>query len=129
MKRRTEYLTDEELEMLVVECEKDPVRYPDELSEQLTERIRGSCLPGRRPKESYALYCVKVWLSVAAAVALLMFAPQLYRVPSREDVLCGSTVPSRQEVLDDPGPNWCYETVCMIKDRLIMIFDKTEELK
>ena len=69
MKRRTEYLTDKELEKLIGECEKDPVCFPAELSEQLTERIRGSSPPGRRPKESYALYCVKVWLSVAAAVA------------------------------------------------------------
>lgn len=127
MKRITEYLSEEKLMELIDECERDPVHVSSDVTDRLIQSITVRQTP--RGKDSYAVYCLKVWLSVAAAVAILLFAPLMGSPPTREEVLAGGDVPSREEVLSNEGFNWYYEMVSGFREKIMMIIDKTEVLK
>ena len=126
MTGRTDYLSDEELKLLIEECEKDPVPAAPDVTETVLERIHAAP-PKRGPSRGgYALYCARVWLAVAASVAFLMFVPIMDRMPTREEYLSRTEVPDREEVLIRQGTDWYYETVNSLKQKVIMIFEKTE---
>ena len=130
MTGRTDYLSDEELMLLIEECEKDPVPCAPEITHSVLEKIRsGAPAKGRDPRAGYALYCARVWLAVAASVAFLMFVPVAGRMPTREEYLSRTEVPLKEEVLARQDPNWYYEAVSSLKQKIIMIFDKTEVTK
>ncbi|MBO7699810.1 MAG: hypothetical protein J6S47_01870 [Eubacteriaceae bacterium] len=126
MTGRTDYLSDEELMLLIDECEKDPVPAAPDVTETVLERIHAAPPKKGPSRGSYALYCARVWLAVAASVAFLMFVPVMDRMPTREEYLSRTEVPDREEVLIRQGTDWYYETVNSLKQKVIMIFEKTE---
>lgn len=96
MNQKLEYLTDEELMLLIEEVEqKELVEAPPDLMEEILATVGGmepdsvSVLPERKPqpipvrkvslekrRKEYRAYCFRVITSVAAAIALVFLLPE-----------------------------------------------------
>lgn len=128
MKFENTYLSDEELEQLILNVEQNELvaAPPDLLDEILAgvevqqgdlkqmmgtqqepvqEAIRQNRCSENKGKE-FRRYCFRVVTSAAAAIALVFFAPNMenapkLEVPSRQEV--EETSLTREEVLDDSG--------------------------
>ena len=114
------YLSDDELQMLMADVEAEaPVKAPDDLEEKVIARIVSR---ERKKTVDFTTYCLRVGFGVAAAIALLCIVPFIperqvsepvlnilnteREIPTRDEVLAGKTVKSREEVLgelDQPG--------------------------
>ncbi|WP_022779008.1 hypothetical protein [Butyrivibrio sp. AE3009] len=120
MSKDYEYLSDDELNKLMELAESDisvsaPESVEAEVLDYITEKekllqkksnIRA--VPPRkavsRNTVSFAVYCLKVFGSIAAAIMILAITPfirqnNLAGVPTREDIISGTQVKSREEVL------------------------------
>lgn len=110
-----EYLTDEELMMLISEAEDELVTAPPELTYEITKKIFG---PEQRnvlqKKTEFTAYCLRVALSVAAAVAFVFILPYLPGIDcedcENETAVCADkesflkendSYPTKEEVLND----------------------------
>ena len=133
MNEKLNYISDEELEQLILQVEQtELVEAPPYLMEEILEKlefteIRTVKTVAARKKEFYA-YCFRVFASVAAAIALVFLLPELSgagwqqasmaegkrpeiprweevsdAIPSREDVVLTGKTPIKEEVLDDTG--------------------------
>jgi len=124
MNEKVNYLSDEELEQLILQVEqKELVSAPPDLMEIVLDAAA-------RKKEFYA-YCFRVVTSAAAAIALVFLLPELSgwmkqkvspdfvqtvykqtvpayeivveQVPGKDEVLATQSIPSKEEVLNDTG--------------------------
>ena len=133
MKEELNYISDEELEQLILDEEQNelvtaPPDLMDAVLAKLEEpKIRTVKTVAAKKKEFYA-YCIRVITSVAAAVALVFLLPEVSgtvlkqtsltevnrqeipsreevsnTVPAKEEVLATGKVPTKEEVLDDTG--------------------------
>ena len=133
MKEELNYISDEELEQLILDVEQNelvtaPPDLMDAVLAKLEEpKIRTVKTVAAKKKEFYA-YCIRVITSVAAAVALVFLLPEVSgtvlkqtsltevnrqeipsreevsnTVPAKEEVLATGKVPTKEEVLDDTG--------------------------
>lgn len=90
---KNEYLSDRELEQLILEIElNDMVPAPSELVENIVAE-----LPQKKWQE-YRRYCFRVWTSVAAAVLMVFL---LAEIPKRQQNIIQSGHESRTEESSD----------------------------
>lgn len=108
MSLENEYLSDEELEMLICEIEQsDLVMAPPSIREKVLEEARSK-------NTDFIRYCFRVVASVAAAIILLFLLPGISgnmlpkvteayeeKIPSRQEVLAMQEYATKEEVLDD----------------------------
>ena len=83
MNLRNEYLSDEELKMLISEVEQnDIVAAPPDMTERIIaclaeEWQEESNLVASHKRKEYWNYCFRVWTSVAAAIVMVFLLPKL----------------------------------------------------
>lgn len=100
----TTYLSDEELNELINEIEKnDLVMAPPEIKEKVLKKATDN-------KKEFVMYCFRVLTSVAAAIAILLIIPGTMangngetQIPSREEVLQTQKYLSKKEALEEEG--------------------------
>ncbi len=97
------YLSDEELQKLMADAERDTaVKAPDDLEEKVIARIESR---EKKKTVEFARYCVRVAFGVAAAIALLCIVPNLpkatFMKPVAEPVLIEKEIPTRDQVIGD----------------------------
>ena len=100
----TTYLSDEELNELINEIEKnDLVMAPPEIKEKVLKKATDN-------KKEFVMYCFRVLTSVAAAIAILLIIPGTMangtgetQIPSREEVLQTQKYLSKEEALEEEG--------------------------
>ncbi len=114
MKRKKEYLSDEELKLLILEVEQnDMVIAPPDMDERILsgitpewERKEEGLSEGQRRKE-FRHYCFRVWTSVAAAVVMVFLLPEVIRLQPIQDSLRGFSrirvIEERERVPDEWG--------------------------
>ncbi len=116
MKRDYGYLSDEELNKLIAEAENEGLaEAPESISEKvLAEIVTEASIqtekdnPAGRQRNKQAefyKFTYKVVLSVAAAILLMTVIPMSKVSPSRDEVLQGIEVKSRDEVLTEHEHN------------------------
>lgn len=106
MKLVDTYLTDEELEQLILEVEENElVVAPPDLFESIVEGLEVSVDKASKDKvKEFRTYCFRVLTSVAAAILIIFALPslmdaQLSDVPARQDVIVPKEYPTKEEVL------------------------------
>lgn len=115
MRQRNEYLSDEELELLVSRVEEnDLVAAPPDMKERIVSGIaeEGSGVREGQQKKEFWNYCFRVWTSVAAAIFILFLLgampdkkseTNLYRKANEtgifEEYLGGSRIFDREDSL------------------------------
>lgn len=145
------YLTDEELEALILEVEENElVSAPPDFMDVISEKIEGlqeigdlSCkdivemqkkkeLSRKRKQIEFHRYCIRVIASVAAAIAIVFALPnvELMKVP-QENVLIrkeliGKSI-SREEALDNS--NIITKLMNRLNDKTGGFLDETEKEK
>lgn len=103
MSIENKYLTDEELEALILEVEENEfVSAPPEFATEVIAKI--TVQEEKRKTIEFRRYCIRVIGSVAAAIALVFWMPNLEpkeiaKLPSRQELI-GETI-TREEALDD----------------------------
>jgi len=103
MSVENKYLTDEELTALILEVEeKEFVSAPPEFVSDVMAKITKA--EEKRKTVEFRRYCIRVLGSVAAAIALLFWMPDIEpkkidELPSRQELI-GKTI-TREEALDD----------------------------
>ena len=103
MSVENKYLTDEELTALILEVEeKEFVSAPPEFVLDVMAKITKA--EEKRKTVEFRRYCIRVLGSVAAAIALLFWMPDIEpkkidELPSRQELI-GKTI-TREEALDD----------------------------
>lgn len=114
MKLENGYLSDEDLEQLILEVEEhELVAAPPSLIDKiLTEverqedaKVEVFASRERKVKE-FRRYCIRVITSAAAAVAIVFLAPnmkstEVTKIPSRQELI-GTSI-TREEALNDAG--------------------------
>ncbi len=128
MKLGKEYLTDEELEQLILDVEqKDLVAAPPDLVDDIMAGIDAAsgmhsgngegAEYGRRPEQrggsehkvkEFRDYCFRVLTSVAAAVAIVFLLPGLadsrhQDVPARQEMVTPGKYATKEEAMNDVG--------------------------
>lgn len=104
MEFRNEYLSDEELAVLIHEIEQnDLVMAPPDIRSNVLCRTVSK-------KREFVTYCFRVGTSVAAAIVILFLLPRVLeeqtfesKMPSREEVLAMQEYVSKEEALDETG--------------------------
>ncbi|MBQ2900392.1 MAG: hypothetical protein IJE49_00905 [Agathobacter sp.] len=103
MSVENKYLTDEALTALILEVEeKEFVSAPPEFVSDVMAKITKA--EEKRKTVEFRRYCIRVLGSVAAAIALLFWMPdiepkEIEELPSRQELI-GKTI-TREEALDD----------------------------
>ena len=114
MKIEDRYLSDEELDALIFQIEQNemvsaPSGFMDEVLEKIGEAKEEKIIPissVRNKKLEFQRYCIRVITSVAAAIALVFFVPEVepvsvIDVPTKQEVIGESF--TREEALDNTG--------------------------
>lgn len=102
MKLENEYLSDDELNQLICEIEKNElVMAPPDFTESVLESIKP-----KNNKNEFTTYCFRVLASVAAAIVLLFLMPEItytqtQKTPTKQEVLGTTQYASKEEVLDE----------------------------
>lgn len=102
MKLENEYLSDEELNQLICEIEKNElVMAPPDFAESVLESIKP-----KNNKKEFTTYCFRVLASVAAAIVLLFLMPEItydtpQNIPTKQEVLGTMKYASKEEVLNE----------------------------
>lgn len=108
MSLENEYLSDEELKMLICEIEQsDLVMAPPSIREKVPEKAGNK-------NTDFIGYCIRVVASAAAAIILLFLLPSVSgnilpkgteineeKIPTRQEVLAMQEYATKEEVLDD----------------------------
>lgn len=144
MNFRDEYLSDEELDALIVEIEQeDLVVAPPCIKERLLYREESK-------KRDFAMYCLRVVASAAAAIVMLFALPgilgnmspkiadtvvevyeseiQKTQIPTRQEVLAGEKYASKEEVLGETSfLNKVFRSISFLEKNIdYNIFSKTD---
>lgn len=111
MKIEDGYLTDEELNQLILEVEKNELvsaapGIMDEILTKIETQKTKQHLSVESKRKEFQRYCIRVITSVAAAVALVFLTSNMgdmkvSEVPSRQELV--GTIVTREEVLNETG--------------------------
>ncbi len=108
MKLVDTYLTDEELEQLILEVEENElVAAPPDLFERIMEGLEVSKDKASKDKvKEFRTYCFRVLTSVAAAILIIFALPslmdaQISDVPPRQNIIVRKEYPTKEEVLHE----------------------------
>lgn len=117
MSLENEYLSDQELEVLILEIEQnDMVMAPPELLSKIVSGVESiekeetdKLVLIQRKKDvrkEYVQYCFRVCASVAAAIAMIFIMPKFAyaktaEIPTKQEVLANEKYATREEVLDE----------------------------
>ncbi len=108
MTQNRNYLSDEELELLIADVEqKELVLAPPDMLEEILKRVDLVTKPKSNIRE-FRMYCLKVCASVAAAVILVFALPSMsenltLQEPERECSGKESRFATREEFLNNQG--------------------------
>ena len=119
MKLKNEYLSDEELEQLILDVEQhELVAAPPEILERVLDNIGtiqgnsnhnlGQNKPSDNKVREFRSYCFRVLTSVAAAIMIVFLLPelldtQLADVSTRQDIVAPRKYATKEEALNDKG--------------------------
>lgn len=93
------YLSDEQLEKLISEVEQEGLaRAPESINRNVYKALQQKS--SRQKVIEYYRYCIRVGVSVAAAIAFLIATPFMSarEVESREDVVSTAEIKTKEEV-------------------------------
>ena len=119
MKLKNEYLSDKELEQLILDVEQhELVAAPPEILERVLDNIEtiqgnsnhnlGQNKPSDNKVREFRSYCFRVLTSVAAAIMIVFLLPelldtQLADVSTRQDIVAPRKYATKEEALNDKG--------------------------
>lgn len=136
MKTEEVYLSDEELDFLISEIEQNELvsvpsdfanKVLEKITEQQEERVpRWSAT--RDKKIEFQKYCIRVITSVAAAIAIVFFLPEIEvakarSIPTRTEMI-GENI-AREDILNDE--NIMEKVSSKINEKIGGIFNETEK--
>ncbi len=117
MKLEDEYLSDEQLEQLILQVEQhELLKAPPDFTESVLKQLEESSQSGVKEiipinklesrKKEFVKYSFRVIASVAAAIVLLFSIPemnyfQVKNVPTKQEVLATQKYTTREEVLNE----------------------------
>lgn len=106
------YLSDEELEQLILQVEQQelvaaPPGLMDNILEELEKSQQSEWSSGNKIKE-FRGYCFRVMTSVAAAVAIVFLIPELMNtgvseIPLKQSAIMTAKYTTKEEALNDKG--------------------------
>lgn len=128
------YLSDEELARLMTEVENEGlIKAPDRIEKNVLGKIHAK----KKKVKDFRLYCMRVGLSVAAAITIMFVGPlnplvqtevpsrevveQSKVVTSKEEAMAERNVKTREEAINDRGT---FETISEVQE---LIENKIEE--
>ncbi len=141
MNFENEYLSEEELNSLICEIEKDDlVAAPPDIKEKVLSRVKNK-------KRDFTMYCFRVIASAAAAIVMLFALPgvlgnispkiseavgetyennmQKLDIPTRQEVLASQRYASKEEVLDETGfLQKVFKSIALLEKNIDLSFFK-----
>lgn len=128
------YLSDEELARLMAEVENEGlIKAPDRIEKNVLGKIHAK----KKKVKDFRLYCMRVGLSVAAAITIIFVGPlnplvqsevpsrevvkQSKVVTSKEEAMAERNVKTREEAINDKGT---FENISEVQE---LIENKIEE--
>lgn len=129
MNIENKYLSDAELDLLILEVEENElITAPPEFAVDVMTKI--IVLEEKKKNIEFQRYCIRVLSSVAAAIALVFFMPNIEpeggaELPTRQELI-GETI-SREEALDDR--KFLTKLMSSLNREIGGILDETEKEK